>query len=305
MAETLLAPPLAAARSLPSPASVAPPRAATPARRRRRLPRATVVLPLLLLSFALGCALVPGVIASQSPTAMLSDAVLQRPGTEHLFGTDQFGRDMFALVVHGARQSLQIALMSTLFGVSAGAVLGVIAGYFGGWIDALLMRLADVWFALPEVLMAIAIATALGPGVGNIILAISVAKIPRCARVLRGQALGVRHQAFVEAARVSGASRWAILRGHVLPHCAAPILVLATLGLGSSILAAASLSFLGLGVNDEIPDWGYLLTQGRAYLTTAWWTVVFPGLAITTLVISVNLLGDALRRRLDPRQGPR
>lgn len=303
MAQTLLAPPAAVRGSTPTAASAG---AAAPApRRRTRLPRTTEWLPLLLLGVALACALAPGLIATHVPTAMDADAVLQHPGAAHPFGTDQFGRDVLSLVVHGARPSLLTALGATLLGVGGGVALGLVAGFFGGWIDALVMRTADVWFALPEVLMAIAIATALGPGTGNTILAIAVAKIPYCARVLRGQTLALRHQPFVEAARVSGASSWAILRGHVLPHCAAPILVLATLGLGSSILTGAALGFLGLGVNDEQPDWGYLLTQGRAYLTTAWWTVTFPGLAITTLVISVNLLGDALRRRLDPRQSAR
>jgi peptide/nickel transport system permease protein len=175
----------------------------------------------------------------------------------------------------------------------------------GGWVDSLLMRAIDVWMAIPSVLLAISLSAALGPSLVTTIIAVSLVAVPRYARVLRGQALSVRHRPFVQAARAAGASHFAILRGHVLPHCAAPIFVLATLGIANSILLGASLSFLGLGVNDDCPDWGYLLTQGRGYLTVAWWTVTYPGLAITALVISVNLFGDALRRQLDPRSAPR
>ena len=150
-----------------------------------------------------------------------------------------------------------------------------------------------------------ALSTGLGPRLTTTILAVSVASVPRYARVLRGQALAVRNRSFIEAARSAGSSHLTILRRHVLPHCVAPILVMATLGVGTSILVGSALSFLGLGVNDERPDWGYLLTEGRGYLTVAWWTVTFPGLAITTLVIAFNVLGDALQRRLDPRHASR
>jgi peptide/nickel transport system permease protein len=297
--------------TLPNSTTAAPsPQATRQAKARRRrlahgLGRGLVWLSLAVLCAVTLCAIAPGWIAPHAPTDMHSDAILRAPGAAHWFGTDQFGRDVFSLVVHGARQSLLIGVAAVGVGCSVGVSLGLLAGYAGGWVDALLMRFTDVWMAVPGLLLAIAIATALRPSITNTILAISVAAVPRYARVLRGQAMAVRGRAFVEAARAAGASHFAILRGHILPHCMAPILVLATLGIGSSILAGSSLSFLGLGVNDEVPDWGYLLTQGRGYLTVAWWTVTFPGLAITLLVISVNLLGDALRRRLDPRQGPK
>ena len=167
------------------------------------------------------------------------------------------------------------------------------------------MRFIDIWMAVPNILLAIALSTVLGPSLVNTIFAISITSIPRYARVLRGQALAVRNRPFIEASRAAGASHFSILRRHILPHCSVQILVLATLGVGSSILIGSGLSFLGLGVNDERPDWGFLLTQGRSYLTVAWWTVTFPGLAITSLVVSVNLLGDALRRHFDPRSAPR
>jgi peptide/nickel transport system permease protein len=236
---------------------------------------------------------------------MQSDAILQAPGGAFPLGTDQFGRDVLSLVIHGARQSLLIGLFAVLISSSVGVSIGLLAGYAGGLIDMCVMRFFDVWMSIPSILLAIALSTALGPGLSTTILAVSVAQIPRYARVLRGQALSIRGRAFVQAARASGASHPAILFGHVLPHCFAPISVMATLGVGGAILTGASLSFLGLGVNDESPDWGYLLTQGRGYLTVAWWTVTFPGLAITALVISVNLLGDALRRHLEPRGASR
>jgi peptide/nickel transport system permease protein len=254
----------------------------------------------LVLSLVVLCALIPELIAPYPPTDMQIDAVLTPPSAAYWFGTDQFGRDVLSLVIFGARQSLLVGVSAVLVGSGIGVSIGLLAGYFGGWLDMLLMRLIDIWMAVPNILLAIALSTALGPSLSTTILAVSVASIPRYARVLRGRALAIRSQGFVLAARASGASHWAILRGHIFPHCLAPALVLATLGVGGAILMAAGLSFLGLGVNDDRPDWGYLLTQGRGYVSVAWWAVTYPGLALTALVVSVNLLGDALRRRLDP-----
>jgi peptide/nickel transport system permease protein len=249
----------------------------------------------------IACAIAPELCATHPPTDMQGDAVLAAPGLEHWLGTDQFGRDVFSLVVFGARQSLLVGVSAVLVGSGIGVPIGLVAGYFGGRIDMLLMRLIDIWMAVPNILLAIAISTALGPSLTTTVLAVSVAQVPRYARVLRGRALAVKSQGFVLAARASGASHLAILRGHIFPHCLASALVLATLGIGTAILIASGLSFLGLGVNDDRPDWGYQLAQARAYLTVAWWAVCFPGLALTVLVVSVNLLGDALRHRLDPR----
>lgn len=273
----------------------------------RRFPvsRVLLVVSVLLLAFVTACALVPAWIAPALPTDMDSNAILSAPSLSHFFGTDQFGRDVFSLIVYGARQSVLIGIFAVLISCTFGVSIGLSAGYTGGWVDKALMRSIDVWMAIPSMLLALALAAALGPSLPNTILAVSVATTPRYARILRGQALSLRNRPFVEAARAAGASHWAILRGHILPHCTSQILVLATLGIGGSILIGASLSFLGLGVNDERPDWGYLLTQGRSYLTVAWWTVTYPGLAITSLVVSVNLLGDALRRYLEPRSAAR
>lgn len=245
-------------------------------------------------------ALVPGLLAPYSPTAMMSDAVLGRPSLAHWFGTDQFGRDVLTLVIFGARQSLLLGLSATILGATIGVAIGLIAGYAGGWIDMVIMRVIDIYMAVPGLLLAITLATALGPSLMTTVFSVSIAFIPRYSRVLRGQALAVRAQPFVLAARANGASHLAIVRRHLLRHCAGPILVMVTLGVGNSILIGSGLSFLGLGVNDDYPDWGFLLSQGRGYMSVAWWTVTYPGAAIALLVISVNWLGDALRRRLDP-----
>ena len=272
-------------------------------RRFRRAPGAIVGAAIVALVVIV--AVSAPLLAGHDPLAQDLAQQAQAPSAAHWFGTDAFGRDMFALVVYGARQSLLIGLSAVAVAGAVGVGFGLLAGYVGGWVDTVLMRVIDIWMAIPGLLLAIALATALGPGIVNIILAISVAAAPRYARVLRGQAMAVRSRAFVEAARAGGASHLAILRGHILPHCLGQIMVLATLGVGMSILVGASLSFLGLGVNDARPDWGTLLTQGRGYMTVAWWTVTFPGLTMTLLVIAINLLGDALRRRVDPRRGRR
>jgi peptide/nickel transport system permease protein len=264
-----------------------------------------VPVSLSLLLFVAACAAFPAAIAPYLPTDMHNDAILSAPSRAYWFGTDQFGRDIFSLVIYGARQSVLLGIFAVSISCTVGVSIGLTAGYAGGWLDTVLMRFIDIWMAIPGILLAIALSTVLGPSLVNTILAISIASIPRYARILRGQALSVRSRPFIEASRAAGASHFAILRRHVLPHCSVQIMVMATLGVGSSILAGSGLSFLGLGVNDEQPDWGFLLTQGRGYLSVAWWTVTFPGLAITSLVVSVNLLGDALRRRFDPRSAPR
>jgi peptide/nickel transport system permease protein len=265
-----------------------------------KLPGSTIAAGGVLVLVVLA-SLLPNALAPYLASDMDSEAILRAPDAAHWFGTDQFGRDVLSSVIYGARQSLLIGVLATSIGGSLGVAIGISAGYFGGWIDMLLMRLVDVWLAIPNILLAIALCTALGPSFAVIILAVSLSSVPRFARVLRARALAIRARPFVLAARAAGASRWEVLWGHIVPHCIPPILVMATLGIGTSILIGSALSFLGLGVNDERPDWGYLLTQGRGYLTVAWWSVTFPGLAISALVISVNLLGDTLRQRLDPR----
>lgn len=256
---------------------------------------------LLIITFIIVCALVPQWIAPYSPVEMVADRILQAPNMINWLGTDYFGRDIFSLVVYGARDSLLIGFSSVLIGVLAGVLLGTLAGYKGGILDTIIMRLIDILMTIPGVLLALAIAAALGPGLINIIIAISVSAIPGYARVIRGQMVSLRSRGYVEASRSLGASGLRIVWKHILPNAISPILVMATLGLGTAILTGAGLSFLGLGVIHEIPDWGALLSQGRGYLTVAWWICTFPGLAITVFVLAINIIGDDLRDRLDPK----
>jgi peptide/nickel transport system permease protein len=257
---------------------------------------------IFVLSFLILCAIIPQWIAPYSPTDMLTDQLLQAPSLSHWLGTDQFGRDVWSLVIYGSRQSLLIGVVSVLIGGVIGTFIGLIAGYWGGFVDSLFMRFNDILMTIPGILLAIAISVALGPSFFNVILAISIATIPGKARVVRSQVISVRNRPFIDAARSIGTSHFEIMVRHILPNCFSPLLVMMTLGVGSSILVGTGLSFLGLGVITEIPDWGYMLSQGRSYMTVAWWIATFPGLAITLLVVVVNLLGDDFRDRLDPKK---
>ncbi|OWA37206.1 D-ala-D-ala transporter subunit [Saccharibacillus sp. O16] len=261
-----------------------------------------IVLAGLAVAFLIGCALFPSWIAPYSPTEMNTAAILQAPSAAHLFGTDYFGRDVFSLVVYGTRDSLLIGISSVIGGVLIGGTLGSIAGYVGGRLDTVIMRVMDVLLTIPGILLALTIAAALGPGLRNLVLAIAISSVPGYARVMRGQIMAIRSRGYIAASHALGAKPRHVLMQHVLPNSAAPLLVMATLGLGSSILAGAGLSFLGLGVLKEIPDWGALLSQGRGYLTVAWWICTFPGLAITVFVLSVNLIGDRWRDAVDPKR---
>jgi peptide/nickel transport system permease protein len=285
-------------------------RAAPHAARRATRPwprwaRPRLVLPLLVLALLLACAVAPGWIAPYAPTDMDDIAILAPPDGAHWAGTDHFGRDVLSLMIYGARQSLLMGFWAVLVGGVLGGGTGLAAGYLGGRVDLLLMRLLDIWMSVPDILLAIILAAAMGAGLTNTILAVGLVLVPRFARIMRAQVLAVRGLPFVEASRAMGTAPWRIVLRHVLPHTVSQMLVMATLGLGSAILIGASLSFIGLGVIDDRPDWGFLLNQGRNYLTVAWWFATLPGLAITALVISVNLLGDALRDRLDPRRAAR
>ncbi|AJS60503.1 ABC transporter permease [Paenibacillus sp. IHBB 10380] len=256
----------------------------------------------LMVAFIVICAIVPGWIAPHLPTEMLTDQLLQAPSVAHLFGTDYFGRDIFSVVVYGSRDSLFIGFASVFVGGLAGGLIGVISGYVGGVVDTILMRLIDVLMTIPGILLALAIAASLGPSLFNIILAVAISSIPGYARVMRGQMMSIKNRPFITASRSIGSSSMQILWRHVLPNSLSPLLVMATLGIGSSILMGSGLSFLGLGIIKEIPDWGTLLSQGRGYLTAAWWMCTFPGLVITLFVISVNIIGDHVRDALDPKK---
>jgi peptide/nickel transport system permease protein len=260
--------------------------------RRRRVrprPRLSLLLAGFVILIMIACAIAPYAIAPFDPTDMDSDAILQAPGWPHLLGTDHFGRDVLSLLIYGARQSLLMGACAVAVGGVAGGLIGLVSGYAGRAVDMLL---------------AIIVAAALGASFTHTVLAVGVVTIPRYARVMRAQVIAICNRPFIEASRSIGTSHVRILSQHVLPHTISAMLVMVTLGVGSAILIGASLSFIGLGVIDDRPDWGFLLSQGRSYLTVAWWFATFPGLAITALVIAVNVLGDALRDRLDPRLRP-
>ncbi|MED1791460.1 ABC transporter permease [Brevibacillus nitrificans] len=256
----------------------------------------------LIVVFLIFCAVAPQWIAPYSPTDMDAANLLKPPGADHLFGTDYFGRDVFTLVIYGSRDSLLIGLASVLVGGLAGAGLGTLSGYVGGWVDVVIMRLIEVLMTIPGILLALAIAAAMGPSTMNVVLAIAAGTIPRYARVMRSQILTVKNRPYVLASRSIGSSPARIFFKHVLPNSTAPFLVMATIGIGTSILTGSGLSFLGLGVIKEIPDWGTVLSQGRGYLTVAWWVCTFPGLAIALFVLSVNIIGDRIRDALDPKK---
>ncbi|HEX7872344.1 MAG TPA: ABC transporter permease [Sphingobium sp.] len=269
----------------------------------QRLPaaRTSFVIPAGILAIMLLCVLVPELVAPYGPLDMDAQALLSAPSSAHWFGTDHMGRDILSLIIHGARQSIMVAVSATLVALFVGGAIGLVTGYVGRWPDALFMRFFEIWLSVPDILLIIVIATALRPSMTNMVLTIGIVSAPRFTRVMRAQVIAIKHRPFVEAARAIGATDTDILLRHVLPHSLSPMLVLTTLGVGNAAQTGAMLSFIGIGLVADIPDWGAVLSQARSYLTVAWWFGAFPGLAITTLVIAVNLLGDALRQKLDPR----
>ncbi|MFD0670009.1 ABC transporter permease [Cohnella sp. GCM10027633] len=270
--------------------------------RRLSFAKLFVGLAALVIAFIALCAIAPQWVAPYSPTEMMADSLMQAPSAAHPFGTDYFGRDVYSVVVYGARDSLFIGLLSVLVGGLIGGTIGALSGYIGGWFDAAFMRVVDVLMTIPGILLALAIAAAMGPSMTNIVLAVAAASIPGYARVMRSQTMSINGRPFIAAARSIGVTNFGIFWRHVLPNSLSPMLVMSTIGIGTSILAGSGLSFLGLGLLREIPDWGTLLSQGRGYLTVAWWICTFPGLAITMLVLSVNIIGDRLRDELDPKK---
>jgi peptide/nickel transport system permease protein len=240
-------------------------------------------------------------VAPYNPNVFDLNHIQQGPSWSHLFGTDQQGRDVFSRVVYGARVSLRIAVIAVGCIAAIGIPLGLIAGTFGGWVDSLIMRLADVFLAFPTLALALAVAATLGGGVQNVIIALAVAGWAWYARLLRGVVLTVRHEAYIEAAQVSGASWPRIMRRSILPNSFAPMLVQMSQDMGFAILLTASLGFLGIGVQIPTPEWGTMINDGYEIFMNAWWVATFPGLAIILAVLGFNLLGDGIRDILDPR----
>ena len=226
---------------------------------------------------------------------------LQPPSRAHPFGTDHMGRDILSRVIYGARTSLLMGFSVVALALLIGVPLGLTAGYFAGKTDLLIMRITDIFLAFPPLLLALLIATSLGRGMMNAIIALAISWWPWYTRLARGMAISVKERPYVEASKAMGISDWKIMIRHVLPNSLSPIIVQATMDMGSAILEAAALSFLGLGVQPPTPDWGLMVSEGKDYFLNYWWYPVFPGLAIFITVIAFNLLGDAVREVIDPR----
>ncbi len=260
-----------------------------------------VVLTVFLL------AILAELVAPYSPTEQFRDAFLQPPAwTERgsarfLLGTDDVGRDIFSRLVHGARYSLFIGALTVVLSLTAGAILGLIAGFSRGLLEEAIMRLMDIMLALPSLLLALVIVAILGPSLTNAIMAIAIVYLPHFTRVARASVITELSKEYVTASRVSGAGLLRLMFRTVLPNCAAPLIVLATLSFSSAILDAAALGFLGLGAQPPTPEWGTMLAKAREFVQSAWWVVTFPGLAILVTVLAFNLAGDGLRDALDPR----
>lgn len=267
----------------------------------RRYPLGGVGIFIVLGFFAV--ALLAPYITWYDPLSTNPSISLAKPSLDHPMGADFMGRDLYSRIVFGARTSLVVAFGATFLGVVLGVLIGLASGFLGGAVDLVVQRFIDMLQALPTLILAMAMAAALGPSLTNTMIAIAIPKLPSIARVVRANTLSLREMPFVEAARAMGMSEMRIAIRHVLPNTLAPLIVLATAGLGSAILVEASLSFLGLGVPEPHPSWGRMLSESAAeYARTAPWLVIFPGLAITMAVFGTNLLGDAIRDVLDPRQ---
>lgn len=240
-------------------------------------------------------------LAPHDPNAMLFD-MLKPPSMEFPLGTDDLGRDLFSRVIHGTQISLFVGVSTVAIALVFGVALGLIAGYFGGWLDYVIMRYIDLQWAFPNFIIAVYLVAVFGAGLLNVIIAISLAFLDDFARIARSMVLTLKQEQYVDAARVSGASSFRILSQHILPNAAAPIIVQATVSVSYAILGEASLSFLGLGVEADTPTWGLILADGRSFISRAWWLGLFPGAAIMLTVLSINFLGDGLRDYLDVRE---
>jgi len=260
-----------------------------------------IIGPALILAFLLLAAVAPQLLAPTGPLDVNPSESFLSPSAQHWFGTDDSGRDVFSRVIHGARDSLMIGLLATAIGLGVALVLGTIAGLSGKVIDFGVSRFLEVLLAFPGLLLALVVITILGPGVVTTTLAVGLSTAPGYARIIRSQVMSVRRSGYVESAVVLGRSRWFIIRRHILPNVAAPLLVLATLGVGQAIVWASSLSFLGLGATPPAPEWGAMLSAGRLYINNAWWLTVFPGVFIVLSAAATTVLGHALQRHLKDR----
>jgi ABC-type dipeptide/oligopeptide/nickel transport system permease subunit len=273
---------------------------ASDAWRRLRRSKSALIGGGLLLAIVVGALLAP-LISPYDPIKTSQRTSLEAPSATHLMGTDRFGRDVLTRVLWGGRLSLPVGFVSVVIAAVIGVALGLLAGFYGGRLDALIMRCVDLLLAFPGILLALAIVAILGASLLNLMIAVGIASIPDYVRITRGTVLSIKEREFVLAARTVGARDTALLLRHILPNVLAPLIVLATLGMASAIITGSALSFLGLGIKPPTPEWGNMLSEGREFLQRAWWVAFFPGLAIMLTVFAINLLGDGLRDALDPR----
>jgi peptide/nickel transport system permease protein len=255
----------------------------------------------MIVSALVVCALASPLLAPADPNAQALDQSLLAPGWHHWLGTDQYGRDVLSRVIYGARISLSVGLVAVSLYVAIGVGIGAVAGYYGGWVDLVLMRFVDIMLCIPTLFLILMVIAFVGPSIFNVMIVIGLTSWMGVARLVRGEILSLKERDFVTAARVIGMKDARIIFTQLLPNALGPVLVVATLGVGSTILTESALSFLGLGVQPPTASWGNMLTEGKEHLTDAWWLVTFPGLAIFVTVLGYNLLGQGLRDWMDPR----
>ncbi|MCJ7625683.1 MAG: ABC transporter permease [Anaerolineaceae bacterium] len=255
----------------------------------------TVVLLMILISVA------APLIGTHNPTNIEYDALLEPPSSEHFFGTDDLGRDIFSRVVWGGRESIRVGFLGILVAMTGSLILGVSTGYIGGAVDAVTQRFVEIFMAFPSILLLLSIIAVLGPNLTTVLIALGISAIPRFTRFVRGSVLAVKNTEYVTAARVIGAKDTRIMLRYIMPNMMGPIMIYATLGLGGAIMTTAGLSYIGLGAQPPSPEWGAMLNYGRSYLRTAWWMSIYPGLAVFIVVLSINIFGDGLRDALDPK----
>ena len=268
---------------------------------KRALRKPQVVFGVLFLTLLCVIGIFASQIVPYDPLEINTDNYLQSPNAKHWFGTDNLGRDVFSRVLFGTRYSLALGLLSIAISGTMGLILGLIAGFYGGVVDNIIMRIVDIGLAFPSILLALLVISIVGPGLPSVVLAIGISSTPPFIRIVRSSVLVIKEMTFIEAAKAVGVSHWRTLLKHILPEVFAPALTMATLGLAGAIFSASSLSFLGFGAQPPTPEWGVLVSAARHQLRAAWWISTFSGLAIMISVLSINLLGDGLRDVLDPK----
>jgi peptide/nickel transport system permease protein len=255
----------------------------------------------IVIALVLIALVVPAIVPRSQVELIDLDSKFLPPSVGHPFGTDEMGRDLFTRILWGTSISLQIGILVVAIGMSVGVPLGAVAGFFGERIDDIIMRLTDLFLAFPSILLALAVAAALGPSITNAMIAVAITWWPWYTRIVRGMTLSLKEEKFVEAARSLGASKARLIFRHILPNCITPVIVNGTLDIGYAILATAALGFLGVGAQPPLPEWGLMVSTGRLYMPSRWWVSTFPGLAILVTVLGFNLVGDAIRDVMDPR----